>query len=237
MIKFSLVDVKDINSSTPRSEFSESKLDRLADLILDSGGIVRPLVLKQTDIDNYVVIDGDLEYYAAVKAKEKKPREAELVNAFIVSPKSEELVTEQLQMLAPALKHTREEKAPSNLETRLTNIELRFEKHINQLNKDRLEEKQKIEARLKELESNTTQKIEPLETINTLDQENLVLKLKRSKIPSAEKLAKAICVARDQKKQKKFEDYQDVVESVKAVGKGLLGEKKLLMIIDDWSRR
>jgi hypothetical protein len=237
MIKFSLVDVKDITSNTPRSKFSESKLEHLANLILASGGIARPLVLKQTDIDSYIVIHGDLEYYAAVKAKEKSPREAELVNAFVVPPKSEELVTEQLQILVPDSKTVVRDDLPGNVVTRLTNIELRLEKHINQLNNERLEEKQRLEARLKKLEGNTTQNSDPLEIINTSDQESLALKLKRSKISSAEKLAKAICVAREQKKQKKFEDYLDVVESVKAVGKGLLGERRLLAIVYDWSRR
>ena len=47
---------------------------------------------------------------------------------------------------------------------------------------------------------------------------------------SAEKIAKAIVDARRKKQNTKFEDYRDVVKSVKD-----LGNKKILTIIDDWS--
>jgi hypothetical protein len=64
-----------------------------------------------------------------------------------------------------------------------------------------------------------------------LSQDKLAVTLERSRITGAEKIAKAIVEARLQKKQQKFEDYRDVVKSVKG-----LGEKTILTIIDTWSR-
>ena len=87
---FGRADVSKITSDVPRSEFSEAKIEQLADLILQGGGVIRPLVLRQTGIDNYTVLDGHLEYYAAVRAREKDARRGEMVNAFIISKKDED---------------------------------------------------------------------------------------------------------------------------------------------------
>jgi len=84
MILFSLVDVKDITSNMTRSSFSEADLDRIAQMILDCEGIIRPLVLKLTG-QRVAVVDGHFEYYAAVRAREKDPRKGEMVNAFVIS--------------------------------------------------------------------------------------------------------------------------------------------------------
>ncbi|NET39373.1 MAG: chromosome partitioning protein ParB [Cyanothece sp. SIO1E1] len=243
MIDYSLVDVKNISSNSSRSKFSEIELDHLADLILESGGIVRPLILKQSGVESYCVIEGDLEYFAAVRAKEKNPAEGEMVNAFIVSSKKEDIIKKQALALSNAIFADRQEEENRTtiessslsgaiaLEDRLTNIELRIEKYINQFRDERAEEKRQLDARIKDLENYLTKKVNPLQVINTSDENELALKLGYAKIPTPEKLAKAIVSARQKKPLKKFENYSDVVKSIKG-----LGEKRMLAIIDDWSR-
>jgi hypothetical protein len=234
MINFSLVDVKNITSNVPRSYFKEADLDRIAEMILEGGGIVRALVVKATDPENYTVIDGHFEYYAAVRAREKDPRKGEMVNAFVISPKSEDIVLKQAEALKAVESPDNQTKLPSethNLESRITNIELRLEKQLNAWREEQAEERQKSEKRLKQIESHMAQRVEPLDALNTLSQDELTVKLQRSKITGAEKIAKAIVDAR--RKKKKFEDYRDVVKSLKGSG---LGEKRMLTIIDEWSR-
>jgi hypothetical protein len=51
--------------------------------------------LKATGVETYTVIDGHFEYYAAVRAREKEPRKGEMVNAFVISPKEEDIVVKQ----------------------------------------------------------------------------------------------------------------------------------------------
>jgi hypothetical protein len=235
MTKFLLVDVKDIQSDVPRSNFSESTLEQLADSILASNGVVRPLVLKPTGVDSYTILEGHLEYYAAVRAKEKNPKQGELVNAFVVSPKLELRVSEQIQLL----KGTDPDPSPKPAvdDSRLTNLELRFEKYINQLREEKAEEKRAIEARLKVVESKIVEESDPLELINTLDVHELTVKLTRSRIPKAEKLAQTICDLRQEQPKQQFNSYSDVVKLVKGLKiKGLFGDKTMLTIIDDWSR-
>jgi hypothetical protein len=51
--------------------------------------------LKAIGVETYTVIDGHFEYYAAVRAREKEPRKGEMVNAFVISPKEEDIVVKQ----------------------------------------------------------------------------------------------------------------------------------------------
>ncbi|MHC5764054.1 MAG: ParB N-terminal domain-containing protein [Nostoc sp.] len=237
MMNFSLVDVKSIASNEPRSNFAESDLENLADIIIETGGIIRPLVVKVTGVESYTVVDGHFEYYAAVRAREKNPRQGEMVNAFVIAPKLEDLVVKQvasLKGIASSTKQVTPQPETTKLEPRLANLELRLEKQFNEFKSEFIQERQRIDSQFKQLENLIPQKGEqsnPLTLLNTLDKDELSIKLQRSRISGAEKLAKAIEDARHKKPKQEFEDYRDVVKSVKN-----LGDKTILTIIDEWSR-
>lgn len=232
MITFSLVDVKNIHSNVPRSDFDESELDRLADVILECGGIVKPLILQLQDLDNYEVISGHLEYYAAVRVKEKDPRKGEMVNAFVIAAKREANVLEQVRLL----KRMGDDRTPATTPPttasddgeRLTNLEIRLERSINQINRDLKTYQEETDRRIKGLESRQKEAVNPLDLLNRLSPEDLCVRLKRSHISGSEKLAKAIVDARTKKGQ--FEDYQDAIAKVKG-----LAEKTMIRMIDSWS--
>ncbi|OQX28378.1 MAG: hypothetical protein BWK80_00365 [Desulfobacteraceae bacterium IS3] len=101
-MKFFLVDVKSITPSKPVEQFDKAEVEKLADLILECNGLLKPLVLKPTGPESYVVIQGDMEFHAAVRAREKDPRKGEMVNAFVIAPKAEETVLKQIQTLQGA---------------------------------------------------------------------------------------------------------------------------------------
>ena len=96
---FFLVDVKSITPSKPVEQFDKAEVEKLADSILECNGLIKPLVLKPAGPESYAVIEGDMEFHAAVRAREKDPRKCEMVNAFVISPKAEEIVLNQLQTL------------------------------------------------------------------------------------------------------------------------------------------
>ena len=99
MIKCYFVDVKSISSTIPKSKFKRTEIDRLADAILATDGLLRPLILQQTDVEKYTVVEGHREYYAAVRAKEKDLKKAEMVNAFVIDANSHKFAIEQLDLL------------------------------------------------------------------------------------------------------------------------------------------
>jgi DNA uptake protein ComE-like DNA-binding protein len=98
MLKCYFVDVKNINSEIPRSSFLESELDQLADLILEFDGLIRPLILRETGVEKYLVIEGHREYYAAVIAKQKNLSKAEMVNAFVLPPNIQQSAIDRLSL-------------------------------------------------------------------------------------------------------------------------------------------
>ncbi|MBW2010758.1 MAG: hypothetical protein JRG68_02190 [Deltaproteobacteria bacterium] len=99
MMNFFLVDVVCITSAKPREEFDKARVEELADAILKSDGLLKPLILKIIKPERFEVIEGHLEYWAAVSAREKDRRKGEMVNAFVISPKKEDTILEQLQTL------------------------------------------------------------------------------------------------------------------------------------------
>ena len=249
MMNFSFVDVKSITSDVPRSNFAEADLENLADIILKSEGIIKPVVVKATGIESFSVVDGHFEYYAAVRAKEKDARKGEMVNAFVISPKLEDLVVKQAAILRGKEASEKPVKTPSNtskdsntfnrdkLESRVQNLELRLEKQINEFNSIIRQQRETTDEELKQIKNKIPQPSHPLTLINTLDEEQLALKLQRSKISNAEKLAKAIINARGKKSNQEFTDYRDVFNSVKSLGiKRILGETTMLNMIDELSK-
>ena len=95
----SLVAVKKITSTVPRASFADRDLEKVAQLILDLGGLINPIILRRNGMDAYEIVDGDFEYYAAAKAREINPLKGETIGAFILEPENEELLLEQVQAL------------------------------------------------------------------------------------------------------------------------------------------
>ncbi len=97
-----MVDVINISSNVPNSNFSETELENLAELILATGGILKPVILKKVGFEKYEVIDGHFEYYASLKAREKDAVKGEIVNSFIITEEQERAAYEQIQYLQPS---------------------------------------------------------------------------------------------------------------------------------------
>lgn len=236
MFDFYLVDVKNITSDVARSNFNESELERLADLVLESRGITKPLILKQIAVDKYTVLEGHFEYYIAVRAKEKNPRQGEMVNAFVISPKDENIILRQIEafkkieatnlVASPEIKNI----DLQDINLRLTNIESRFEKQINEIRTEKVKEQQQLESEIKALEGKIAKQIEPLKAFNTLSSSNLAFMLKSAGL-TGKTASNIIKIIQTQREKTAFTSLLDVVERVKG-----LSEKRILSIIDSLAR-
>ena len=91
--------VKEITSNVDSSDFNDSDIQRLAELILEAEGVIRPITVRPTGVDSYEVIDGHLEYWAAVKAKQINPRDGERIGAFVVEGEKAEAIEKQVELL------------------------------------------------------------------------------------------------------------------------------------------
>jgi len=169
MIKFYFVDVSSIQSNVPRSNFSEDQIEQLADIILESEGVLNVILLTQTGINSYNVLAGDLEYYAAVRAKEKNPRQGEMINAVIVQPSNQEILLKQAEFFT-----VKPEEVKVIDETSLIS---RLEKQMREFMELQIRENKEIKHGLQQLENtvnNLTDNIAELMTKLKYDAMTLV---------------------------------------------------------------
>lgn len=244
---FGQADISEITSDTPRSQFSEAKIEQLADLILQGGGVIRPLVLRQTGVDSYTVLDGHLEYYAAVRAREKDARRGEMVNAFIIPKGDEDAILNQIASLDDSNPShigtiTPTDNSTSNLaliqqlnsfEPKFTNYEARLnntETRLNNFQNDQREDLRDIKHRLQKLEQVLIKKSKRLlDELNESSQAELEYVFSRYSVSSAKKSARLVYEARQQKENQEFTSYLDVVESTKG-----FGTSSMLTLMNNW---
>ena len=227
----SLVAVKKITSAVPRSNFAEADLEKLARLILESGGLINPIIVRRNGMDAYEIVDGDFEYYAAARAKEKEPLKGETIGAFILEEENEELLLEQLEILRKTaiIENQSVSVVPqpsSSFEQRLTNIETRLENRINELKAEYTREKQALIERIKDVESRIPKPVPLLEALNTQDKFKLATNLKNAGIKA--QIIEQIIKERD---LEQFASFENVLERIKG-----LGEKTMIKLIDKWQK-
>jgi len=95
-MRYALVDIKDIFSVVPATEFSKTDIEELGKSILQHGGLVRPIILKQIHIESLEVVAGHLSYHAAARARQLDPRKAEMIDAFVVKDEEIESIKAQI---------------------------------------------------------------------------------------------------------------------------------------------
>jgi hypothetical protein len=160
MIKCYFVDIKDIRSGLPRSNFAESDLEQLATLILATDGLIRPLILKESGNEKYQVIAGHLEYYAALKAKEQNISKAEMVNAFVINDKIQASAIAQLQLLTSDRTPVAPTPIAASIDQFLPMIVAAIAQQMQPLVEQLAEQKQMLEVLT--LDRSATAKIQPI---------------------------------------------------------------------------
>jgi ParB family chromosome partitioning protein len=95
----SLVVTRKIAAASPRAAHDEAQVESLAQLIVDAGGLTHPLIVERDGVDSYRLVEGELAYHAAARAKELDPLTAETVLAFIVEPQQAKVLKRQQSLL------------------------------------------------------------------------------------------------------------------------------------------
>jgi hypothetical protein len=194
-----------------------------------------------TSPEKYVVLDGHLEYYAAVRAQEKDARKGEMVNAFVISPKSEKLIVEQAQALKVTDRPVGEiiARDSTELESRVNRLDQRITDRLQELDDKYSESTRLISERLKKLEEAAQKIIRPLDAFNSLEGVELSRKLTSTGISQkrASVIAEAVLKERE---NGTFETLMDVSTRIKEFrGKKtqkMLSESTLLSIVDIWTQ-
>lgn len=235
MVSFAQVDIKEIKCASSRSKFPDDKINEIADLILSKGGVFRPLILKRISIDEYELLDGELEYFSSVRARECDRKKGEMVNAFLVSPDEEAEVRRQIDLLKSGYQPNSVDQGLSinNAQKVSGNDEWisSFENRLGEVREQLFMAERDNESRFSRLERGLSENsaLSLLEAINTLELVPLVSELTRCGVPKGR--IDSVIDARNKSVSKTFETYQDILKAVKG-----LGQIGILNLIDDWER-
>lgn len=132
-IKF--VDIVSVHTSASRSGFSQDEVEKLARNFLLSGGSTKPLIVRRINEEEFDVIEGHLEFYAALRAKEIDDN-FEMIQAIILDSKNEKAVIEQVDLLKEGV-NSSPIIPDNNIIERIKNLEDHLSSDINNL-KDQL---------------------------------------------------------------------------------------------------
>ena len=221
MVDFFLVETRLISSSQPASNFSQPEIDKLAKLILDTNGLLRPLVLKETGFEQYEVVSGHLEYHAAVRAKEKDALKAEMVNALVIEAEEEKTAIQQAQLLEQLYSATKADSTTSitPLDDLASNLEDLFNRELKAMS-------QKLETSLHSISDQIPKQTKPIDAFNQLSDVELTRRLTSVGIKgkNLDKIVEQIVKKRP---------FSSLAELVKQTDR--LSEKKMVEIVDSWA--
>ncbi|AKG24081.1 ParB N-terminal domain-containing protein [Calothrix sp. 336/3] len=239
----SLVAVKRIICDTPRSIFDNDDIEKAAQTILSVGGLINPLVVARSGFQSYKVINGDFEYYAAVRAREIDLKLGEMVSVYIVEDDNNEVIVKQIELFRD--KNNLPEMTGTTIISQETlnsfvkSIESRIDNLAHKLIEEN-KEKFQLEAELKDIKKKQLIDIKPLDIFNTFEKLQLVRKLMQTGMNEGEgqKITDAIVKERD---MKLFDSLIDVVERVKIKQKNNkfkkgISSERMLKITDIWLR-
>ncbi len=222
MVDFFLVETRAISSSQSASNFDQSEVDKLAKLILDTNGLLRPLVLREVvKFEEYEVVSGHLEYYAAVRAKEKDALKAEMVSALVIKPEEEKAAIQQAQLLEQLSSSTKTTSTTSitPLDDLSSSLEDLFNRELRAMT-------QKLETNLQRISDQIPKQTKPIDAFNQLSDVDLTRRLTSVGIKgkNLDKIVDQIV------KKRPFNSLSEVVKQTNG-----LSEKKMVEIVDSWA--
>jgi DNA uptake protein ComE-like DNA-binding protein len=211
MWDFLLIDLQDVVATKERSYFPETDLHNLANLIVAMKGLMRPVILKKIGFERFQIIEGNLEYYACLIAKEKE-RSLETINAFVVDKEVENIALQQIQLLSPSPGLiTTPEKTDNPLELRMSNLEKRLETQLQAIREEYQKEIKRLEEKI--IISPPSPPSPPsksiLELLNTCDANQL----RKAGIPPA-----SVNDFLKKRSEKPFDSVEDIQRGVTGIG-------------------
>jgi len=219
MWDFLLIDLQDVVATKERSYFPETDLHNLANLIVAMKGLMRPVILKKIGFERFQIIEGNLEYYACLIAKEKE-RSLETINAFVVDKEAENIALQQIQLLSPSPGLiTTPEKTDNPLELRVSNLEKRLETQLQAIREEYQKEIKRLEEKIIILPPPPPASKSILELLNTCDANQL----KKAGIPPA-----SVNDFLKKRSEKPFDSLEDVLNRPVSGVK----EKRLIKLVD-----
>ncbi len=235
LLNFQLIDIVSTQSPEPRSKFSTEEIETLAQNFLKTGGNITPLIVKRISLEEFEVVEGHLEFYAAKRAREID-KFFEMIRAIILDKKNEEGVRDQLKLIGSNQPPINPTPISSDVSQLIANLDKNISQALDELRREIKEQARTINQLI-----NKPKQKSYLEQFNTSTVSDLVTILDRKgglKQKDAKTVATLIVEARQQKPFSSLLDITNKVFKTAKTGRKTraITEKTMLDIIDSWSQ-
>lgn len=239
LLKIQLLDITSLSSRKPRSLFSKSEIDKLAHVFLQVGGNVNLILVKRCGLEDFEVVEGHLEYYAAVRAREINDT-FERINGVIVDKDNEYLLQEQHFSV-----NTESKPVFTDTENQIQTLIATLENNIVDHLRDQL--KSEVSCLEDNLSKNIERKFDGIKVLVPRDEDHLGIfnsadfKVLIDKLSSAgfkgkrgQKIATAII---EERKKNRFTSFCEITDRVRLKNKNraITGDS-MIKILDAWNR-
>ncbi|MGB2924806.1 MAG: hypothetical protein WBB82_05865 [Limnothrix sp.] len=244
LLDIQLLDIVSLSSSEPRSKFSKEEIDDLANNYLEAGGNVKPILVQRIDLENFEIIFGHLEYYAAVRAREIND-DFELIRGIVTKKDNQALFQQQYNLYNSTETNSVsttvsgvgiDSQAIATLEKNLSahlQDQLKFE--ISRLQFDLLAN---LDKKFCEVKSLVPCDQDHLDFFNNGTYPELVAKLQSAGIKGKKGTGAALAIEQERKKGQ-FTSFFNLTERVRLKNKKktrAVTEKTMVKILDAWNR-
>jgi len=245
LLNFQLIDIVSIQSPVSRAEFSAEKIENLAQNFLRSGGNIKPLIVKRISPEEFEVVEGHFEFYAAKRAREVN-QFFEMVRAIILDVKNQDGVLEQINLLISDQpvnisdnQHLTDQDANSGLSQKVDNLEQHLSRVIDEL-RHQIEQQNQLINRLGKTESEFLSYLDYFNKSSIVELSNILDRKAGLSGKEANSIAELIVNTRQ---HGEFENLLDITERVfkknkTKTGKNIraISKDRLLKMIDSWSQ-
>ncbi len=235
LLDFQLIDIVSTQSPVASSHFSTDEIEALANNFLKAGGNIHPLIVKRVGVEDFEVVEGHLEFYAAKRAREIN-KYFEMVRAIILDKKNQDDVLEQFNSLT--IKNTTISTIASGTESNLTELFTNLEKTLSK-SVDELRVKLEVNTKVINQLITTPDRQSLLDKFNYLEEYQLAQELDRKGGFSQNEAQKLALLIVAERQNGDFSSLLEVVDRVRKETKRrerAISEKSMIKLVDSWSR-
>ncbi len=87
-----------IQVDKPHLQFNTQAIEEAAQLIVQTNGVITPIIVSRVGTEHYHLVHGYFEYYAALRAKEIDSMVGESIDAYIIEDNNKTLIEKQIEV-------------------------------------------------------------------------------------------------------------------------------------------
>jgi hypothetical protein len=252
LLDFQLIDIVSIQSPIAEFHFSPDEIEKLAHNFLAAGGNIHPLLVKRLSPEEFEVVEGHLEFYAAKRAREIN-KYFEMIRAIILNDKNRKSVLEQLNFIqhqdlsqnipsgtisSPMIPNDETDALTASFTQLFTNLEKNILRGVDDL-RERVKENSRAINQLQDYHEGIRDQRSFLDKFNQDSPYELASELSKKGVYKDTEAPSVANLVVAERQNGEFTSLVDVVNRVRKPGKQrhkAITQERMIKLLDSWSR-